>query len=43
MNAAAKATAINGYMGWLKPSMNLVASINGVDLGDLLTFGTVTA
>jgi len=43
MNAAAKATAINGYMGWLKTSMNLVASINGVDLGDLLTFGTVTA
>lgn len=43
MNAAAKATAINGYMGWLKTSMNLVASINGVDLGNLLTFGTVTA
>jgi len=43
MNAAAKATAINGYMGWLKNSMNLVASINGVDLGDLLNFGTVTA
>jgi len=43
MNAAAKATAINGYMGWLKTSMNLVASINGVDLGNLLNFGTVTA
>lgn len=43
MNAAAKATAINGYMGWLKNSMNLVASINGVDLGNLLNFGTVTA
>lgn len=42
MNAAAKATAINGYMGWLKTSMNLVASINGVDLGNLLNFGTVT-
>jgi len=43
MNAAAKATAINGYMGWLKTSMNLVASINGVDLGNLLNFSTVTA
>ena len=43
MNAQAKATAINGYMGWLKNSMNLVASINGVDLSNLLNFGTVTA
>lgn len=43
MNATAKATAINGYMGWLKNSMNLVASINGVNLAGLLDFGTVTA
>ncbi len=43
MNAQAKATAINGYMGWLKNSMNMVASINGVDLTGLLNFGTVTA
>jgi len=42
MNAAAKAAAINGYMGNLKTALNLVASINGVDLGDLLNFGTVT-
>lgn len=43
MNAQAKAAAINGYLGWLKNGMNLVASINGVDLGNLLNFGTVTA
>lgn len=43
MNAQAKATAINGYLGWLRNGMNLVASINGVDLGNLLNFGTVTA
>ena len=43
MNAQAKATAINGYMGWMKNAMNLVASVNGVDLGSLLNFGTVTA
>lgn len=43
MNAQAKATAINGYMGWLKNSMNLIGSVNGVDLSGLLNFGTVTA
>lgn len=43
MNAQAKATAINGYMGWLKNALNLVGSVNGVDLGDLLNFGAVTA
>ena len=43
MNAQAKATAINGYLGWMKTSLNLVASVNGVDLSNLLNFGTVTA
>lgn len=43
MNAQAKASAINGYMGWLKNGMNLVASVNGVNLTGLLDFGTVTA
>ena len=43
MDANAKATAINGYLGWMKTSLNLVASVNGVDLGGLLNFGTVTA
>lgn len=43
MNAAAKASAINGYVGWMKNGLNLVASVNGVNLGNLLNFGTVTA
>lgn len=43
MNAAAKASAINGYMGNLKTALNLVTSINGVNVGALLSFGTVTA
>lgn len=43
MNAQAKVTAINGYLGWMKTSLNLVASVNGVDLSNLLNFGTVTA
>ena len=42
MNAAAKASAINGYIGWMKNGLNLVASVNGVDLGPLLNFGAVT-
>ena len=43
MNAAAKTEALNGYIGWLKNGMNLVAGINGVTLGDLLNFGDTTA
>jgi len=43
MDGTAKATAINGYMGWLKNGMNLVSSINGVDTSGLLDFGAVTA
>lgn len=41
MDAESKAATINGYLGWLANGMNLVGSINGVDLTDLLDFGTV--
>lgn len=43
MDAASKTTAINGLFSRMGVAMNLVASVNGVDLGDLLDFGTVTA
>ncbi len=41
MDAASKTAAINGLMGRMSVAMNLVGSINGVDLGDLLNFGEV--
>ena len=41
--AAAKAKVINGYLGWMKQSMNQIGSINGVDLTGLTDFGTVKA
>ena len=43
MNAATKATAINGYLGWMKSNLTLLGSINGVDLTKLLNFNNVTA
>lgn len=43
MDAASKASAINGLFSRMSVAMNLIGSINGVDLQDLLTFGTVTA
>lgn len=41
MDAASKTAAINGLFSRMGVAMNLVGSINGVDLGDLLDFGTV--
>lgn len=41
MNAAAKSAAINGLFSRMGAAMNVVGSINGVDLTDLLQFGTV--
>lgn len=42
MTAESKTAAINGLMGRMEVAMNLIGSINGVDLTDLLQFGTVT-
>jgi hypothetical protein len=42
MDAAAKSAAINGLMSRMGSAMNLIGSINGVDVTDLLNFGTVT-
>lgn len=42
MNADAKAAAINGLTSRMSTQLNLVGSINGVDLTGLLDFGTVT-
>lgn len=42
-DAAAKATIINGQIEYMKTGMNLISSINGVDVTDLLTFPTVEA
>lgn len=42
MDAASKAAAINGLFSRMSVAMNLVSSINGVDVSDLLQFGTVT-
>lgn len=41
MDATAKTTAINGLFNRMGTAMNLIGSINGVDLTDLLDFGTV--
>ena len=41
MDAASKTAAINGLFSRMGVAMNLVGSINGVDLQDLLDFGTV--
>ena len=41
--AAGKAAVVNGYLGWLKQSLNLTGSVNGVDLTGLTDFGTVAA
>lgn len=43
MDAAGKATAINGMLGQLRVMANAVGSVNGVDLGNLLDFGVVSA
>ena len=40
-DADAKTAIINGYTGYLQNSLNLIGSINGVDLTGLLDFGTV--
>jgi hypothetical protein len=42
-----KSTAINGYLGWMEKGMNLIGSVNGINLTDadgvnLLDFGTTT-
>ena len=39
MDAASKAASINAIQGHLKASMDVLGSINGVDLGSLLDFG----
>lgn len=41
MDAASKTTAINGLFNRMGVAMNLIGSINGVDVTDLLDFGTV--
>lgn len=41
--ADGKATTINGYLGWMKQSLNLIGSVNGVDLTGLNDFGSVSA
>lgn len=43
MDAAAKSAAINGLFSRTGAAMNLIGSINGVDVSDLLNFGTVGA
>jgi hypothetical protein len=43
MDAAAKSAAINGLFARTNAAMNLIGSINGVDVSDLLNFGTVGA
>lgn len=43
MTAESKATAITGMFDRMGSALNLVGSINGVDLTGLLDFGTVTA
>lgn len=42
MTAASKATAMNGLFSRMGVAMNLIGSINGVDVSGLLDFGTVT-
>lgn len=42
MTAESKATAVNGLFNRMGVAMNLIGSINGVDVSDLLDFGTVT-
>lgn len=42
MDQASKTAAINGLFNRMSVAMNLIGSINGVDLSDLLQFGTVT-
>ena len=42
MTAESKATAVNGLFSRMGVAMNLIGSINGVDVSDLLDFGTVT-
>lgn len=42
INAVGKAATINGYLGWMRQSMNMIGSVNGVDLTGLTDFGTVT-
>jgi len=42
MDAASKTVAINGLFNRMGVVMNLIGSINGVDVTDLLDFGTVT-
>lgn len=42
MTAESKATAVNGLFNRMGSAMNLIGSINGVDVSDLLDFGTVT-
>jgi len=42
IDAAGKANVINGYLGWMKQSMNMVGSVNGVDLTGLTDFGSVS-
>lgn len=41
MDAASKTAAINGLFSRMGVAMNLIGSINGVDVTDLLNFGTV--
>jgi hypothetical protein len=43
IDAAGKANVINGYLGWMKQNMNMIGSVNGVDLTGLTDFGTVGA
>lgn len=43
IDAAGKANVINGYLGWMKQNMNLIGSVNGVDLTGLTDFGNVGA
>lgn len=43
MDATAKSAAINGLFARTNAAMNLIGSINGVDVSDLLQFGTVGA
>lgn len=43
IGAGDKARVINGQLGWMRQQMNLIGSVNGVDLGPLADFGTVSA
>lgn len=42
IDAGAKASIINGQLGWARQQMNLIGSVNGVDLNGLTNFGTVS-